>query len=956
MGKFVLRPRSIREWLEYYDYQRDRRRRNEDDGGEPEPPVEPDVAAALPAVNTDAATLLNSTVTSNRYSFGTTFPAADWTLGFWIKSLANGIVFSVGPTSSIYTANGHFHIYAGNEIITATGKDSAGNLFAVSSANSANTSSRGISSQFNPPLGMAVFFCLRKVGSLVQMWLKWPGHAPVKVAEEFSTFGVLTGSATNTWVGQDRSGSFKWHGQIRKLFFVSYALTDAQIDATARGADPGTFGTPAVTDYHMPNCPPNATWTGTLNGIDATRFLTSNYFAASGLGYSEVNDAVFIIPTHDGKVYQRESNNRATVPLSGTYIGDAAPIQVLPIDSATNLSVGNWTTVAASPSGGVWSGEISLPARNGWYKFQTRKVIDGVPSANVMTTSLRIGVGEVVLLMGQSSMDNIGSGASNPLVGGVRTNSVAPNGLWSESQRVGYLINGVGKEDVNIVGATNVGGQIQLQTEYSHGARTGQRVRASFVGGTEEANGEWIITVNGNNTILLNGSVFTNAYTSGGFLYRVAPKIRIPNLTTQPGLADGHSVIGNYLSSQLQMPVMLINRAVGAAAIQYFSSYTYAGVGTGGAVTVLHAKHTGKIGSIHWIHGQANIGQNEYFSDSGSLGSYTGWGLLGTLYDFFKAEFPNNDFKFGIEGFSTVGGIMSALSPASIHSFRMAYKDWVERKNAAGDNNVFWGGFANDYQPMWENAVPLNSHKNHVIYKRLAARVAHSYAAKLGAVGNSAEGPSIMSASRSGAVITLAIAQNGGSALRILRSGAKVSGFEVSADDFATKLSIDTIELISANQIRLTLASNPGAAVKVRYQFGYVGDYTPGTYFTPRITGVADNGSGAIRITCSLTTTAVTPNGSQAVDGHGLVDGDWILIQEVDGTLEANGIWEVDVIDSENFDLIGSTFTNAFVSTAGQTPIVVRELAVPVYDNRTIGGYDINGAPLAPTKDALTAA
>ena len=71
------------------------------------------------------------------------------------------------------------------------------------------------------------------------------------------------------------------------------------------------------------------------------------------------------------------------------------------------------------------------------------------------------------------------------------------------------------------------------------------------------------------------------------------------------------------------------------------------------------------------------------------------------------------------------------------------------------------------------------------------------------------------------------------------------------------------------------------------------------------ITGVANNGAGRIRIT---------------ENGHGFEDGQGITISSVTGTTEANGIWEIDVIDDNNYDLINSTFVHAYVSGGYAVP------------------------------------
>jgi hypothetical protein len=65
------------------------------------------------------------------------------------------------------------------------------------------------------------------------------------------------------------------------------------------------------------------------------------------------------------------------------------------------------------------------------------------------------------------------------------------------------------------------------------------------------------------------------------------------------------------------------------------------------------------------------------------------------------------------------------------------------------------------------------------------------------------------------------------------------------------------------------------------------------------ITGAANNGSGLIRITSNA---------------HGFVNGQPVDITGVTGTTEANGKWFVTGVAANTFDLLGSTFTNAYVS------------------------------------------
>jgi hypothetical protein len=72
---------------------------------------------------------------------------------------------------------------------------------------------------------------------------------------------------------------------------------------------------------------------------------------------------------------------------------------------------------------------------------------------------------------------------------------------------------------------------------------------------------------------------------------------------------------------------------------------------------------------------------------------------------------------------------------------------------------------------------------------------------------------------------------------------------------------------------------------------------TPGAQ---AVTGAANNGSGAIRLTVSSTASFAT--------------GQAKTVTQVTGTTEANGTWTITVIDATHLDLQGSTFSHAYVS------------------------------------------
>jgi hypothetical protein len=82
---------------------------------------------------------------------------------------------------------------------------------------------------------------------------------------------------------------------------------------------------------------------------------------------------------------------------------------------------------------------------------------------------------------------------------------------------------------------------------------------------------------------------------------------------------------------------------------------------------------------------------------------------------------------------------------------------------------------------------------------------------------------------------------------------------------------------------------------------------------TVNVTGAANNGSGAIRLT--LASTSPPWNGDQ------------VTVASVGGTTEANGTFQVSLIDTTHVDLVGSTFTNAY--TSGGTVSEVGSAALP---------------------------
>lgn len=77
----------------------------------------------------------------------------------------------------------------------------------------------------------------------------------------------------------------------------------------------------------------------------------------------------------------------------------------------------------------------------------------------------------------------------------------------------------VGPATISVSGATNATPIVITST--SHGLATNDAVTIASVGGNTAANADWIITVTGDNTFSLNGSVGNGAYTSGGTITKI---------------------------------------------------------------------------------------------------------------------------------------------------------------------------------------------------------------------------------------------------------------------------------------------------------------------------------------------------------------------------------------------------------------------------------------------------
>lgn len=925
----------------------------------------PPVAEALPAFTS----ALGNTVGGLRETVTNVgLPAGDWSLGGWYRLEENasnneGYVFSLYPAAGSTKLDLRYSRSTGELRLSGT-DDAAVTLGANSGSAISGFTQIGLLSTVTIQAGQDVYICCQKVGNFAEIWLKFNGHAPVLAAREYTTFGVVAATQTFGFC-RGRSDGSPTDGKMRAWHKLSYSLTRAQINDVANGTVlPTSLGIIAGDDFYFALGQASTTWTDTSGNGKNTVWGGGATSTVANLGYADLANAVWMDTVGmDGKVIPH-TNGFADIPMAGLYTGSGSgDIQAQLLDYNNNPIVG-WKTVATSISGNTWSGIFTnAPKLLGWYKVQLRRTTN--PTA-VMTTTIRFSVGVTVELGGQSLVDYMRN-AGLPYGS---SGTEIPNGFFSIQLRKPMQNGTADTEVLSITGTANVGGLVELDFgSIRHGRKVGDKVWVAGIVGTTEANNavQTVAQVTSATKLTLAGVNYVNAYVSGGSMYIGNHYYRIPN-TTYETVSDAHCLIANHIANQNGCAVSLSNCAVGGTSI----SNHYSPTGNTAPYTLLSGHNFGKVNVFAWAQGHNDIGLspiNQYFASGGVEGAWTGWGLLGTLYDFYKTYWPNTDFKFGVVPFNSVTGI-AGYSASIFQSFRHGMKDWCTRKIANGETNVFEMGWVHDLQPQLENnGIGAHLCPEYKGVKSMAARMGHDIAVKLSGTGLNSFGPRLTTATRSGAVVTLPVTHNGGSSLKVLATGAKPTGFQVATDTAFTSLLTISNVTFTTNQVEITLSADPGAPVYVRYMYGFVSDRTSSGALTALVTGVASNGSGGIRVsTVTTPTTATIPTGSQRVGGHGLPignNGDWVRISGVKGAVQSNGYWPVNVIDAVTFDLIGSTdvglgtFATGTLwggSGGGGTAVVETLLAIPIYDNRPICTTDTNGAPLQPTYSYIVAA
>jgi Carbohydrate esterase, sialic acid-specific acetylesterase len=123
------------------------------------------------------------------------------------------------------------------------------------------------------------------------------------------------------------------------------------------------------------------------------------------------SDSIALTDFADRRVMQRPAGQTSKqVTIAGTYTGSPISIEARVVEHGTSTVVVDWTTIVASPSGGAFSGALTV-AQGGWYNVQVRF---GDDAGVVSNGSNRWGIGVTVFMIGQSNMDHMKTVSSSP--------------------------------------------------------------------------------------------------------------------------------------------------------------------------------------------------------------------------------------------------------------------------------------------------------------------------------------------------------------------------------------------------------------------------------------------------------------------------------------------------------------------------------------------------------------
>lgn len=272
-------------------------------------------------------------------------------------------------------------------------------------------------------------------------------------------------------------------------------------------------------------------------------------------------------------------------------------------------------------------------------------------------------------------------------------------------------------------------------------------------------------------------------------------------LTTAEG-TEPQVMFGNKVADLADCVVGIFNRGRGGTAIAAINSDTE----WAKRVVDLNNAKCGRIGWLLWNHGHGDDGSGAYTAALDSLLA--------------KARLNYGPLvRLGLQLVSNVQG--GANSTAGMYSVRKQQADWL-RAAMAVDPLVFSCGAPTDLT-TGDGVHPGGNER-----MKLVERMTRGVLYRLGVSAISADGPRMLSATRTGAVIVCTFGVDPGASLKTIGDVAP-TGFDVSANDFTSLLAISSVAITGPGKVTITLAADPGQEVKVMYLYGRPGKLSSDT-------------------------------------------------------------------------------------------------------------------------------
>ncbi len=131
---------------------------------------------------------------------------------------------------------------------------------------------------------------------------------------------------------------------------------------------------------------------GNLQGSTSSPTPTATTTPPTPVATIQVND----LP--DGRIFQRNAEQTATIPVTGTYSGAPAAIEARVVTWHDGAQVVPWQPIQAEISSGTFQGALAAVPQGGWYQIEAR----ATETAVTTSSTARFAVGALVACAGQS--------------------------------------------------------------------------------------------------------------------------------------------------------------------------------------------------------------------------------------------------------------------------------------------------------------------------------------------------------------------------------------------------------------------------------------------------------------------------------------------------------------------------------------------------------------------------